>query len=150
MTVYILCNETQDLKHGAGTRDMMNTALAFVKNKYGEKLAGFQLHDVSNIVGRVENLFCAYIALHGMTWYEKYYGAKFSPRLTGKIKEQYILEYNECLQKMTNNKYKQSINVVNFQSLVGIILSASSRRKLNMFYRLFSMVYTKPEIVDFI
>ena len=117
------CNITNDLKRGLGTRDMLNTALEFVKLKSPKKFSYFKLNDLSYLdrdnSERV-NLFVSHLLLDGKTWYEKYFNAKFSPRINDpKVYKNYIILYNESLDRLVNPDFKDTISIDDFEYIIG-------------------------------
>lgn len=71
------CNLTEDMIRGQGTRNLVNSSLAFVLQQF-PKLIGVTLKDDSKVTcgnGVRIPLYYLSLALHGATWYERYFGA---------------------------------------------------------------------------
>ena len=73
------CNINEDLIRSVGTHSLMNASLAYVLQEF-PKLPGVTLRDTSKVTctnGVQISLRFLSLALHGSTWYEKHFGAKF-------------------------------------------------------------------------
>lgn len=73
------CSIDGKMKRGEGTREMIGTALQFLKQQGAQKI---QLTDNSYVLcsGIKVRLGLMYFFKHGQTWYEKYFGFRPEPK----------------------------------------------------------------------
>jgi hypothetical protein len=107
------CNKYKTLQNKEGTLDMLHASMALIKRLY-PRINGFRLRDASHKIGSNASLFHLYISLHGLTWYERYFKAKFVSTSKSDVNS-----YYNSLLKMIDSKYKKDISIELFENTIG-------------------------------
>ena len=129
-------NLDENMSRGLGTRDMLQACLFSLKQVFGDDLADIELDDASSIAcdnNLNVSLASYYLAFHGKTWYELYFGAVPITRDAGQYETRKGLFMEESAKQDTDwfeRLLRHSNTEVQYhESLLDIYEKASTYRE---------------------